>query len=93
MLKKYILYLLLGVLTLSVNAQNFGGGVILGLSSSQVGGDDLSGFHKTGGLIGIFVNNSISKLLSVQMEMTYIQKGSKNPHMNDPKYVNNFNII
>ena len=88
MFKKYIVCLFLGFLTFSVHAQNFGGGIILGLSSSQVGGDNLAGFHKTGGLIGVFANKFISKFLSFQMEMTYIQKGSDNPDMNDYKHVN-----
>tara|TARA_B110000196_G_C20888097_1_gene539967 strand:+ start:121 stop:675 length:555 start_codon:yes stop_codon:yes gene_type:complete len=66
-----------------MQAQNFGGGVILGLSTSQVGGDRLGGFNKAGLLIGVFANKSISEMLSFQMEMTYIQKGSNNPKMNE----------
>ena len=72
-----------------MQAQNFGGGVILGLSSSQVGGDNLAGFNKAGLLIGVFANKSISELLSFQMEMSYIQKGSNNHKMNDPNHPNN----
>jgi len=75
--------ILCGILTKSIHAQSFGGGIILGLSASQVGGDNLAGFHKAGLLTGAFVNRTISLLLSVQMEMTYIQKGSNNPYMND----------
>ena len=44
------------VLSLSKQAQEFGGGIILGLSTSQVGGDNLAGFYKAGLLIGIFAN-------------------------------------
>ncbi|MFQ3332329.1 MAG: hypothetical protein ACI84S_000328 [Thalassomonas sp.] len=88
MLKKFAILLCCGFLTLSNQAQNFGGGVILGLSTSQVGGDDLGGFNKAGVLVGAFVNKSISPLLSFQMEMTYIQKGSNNPDMNDYKSKN-----
>jgi hypothetical protein len=87
MLKKYILCIFLGFLTFSIHAQNFGGGFILGLNSSQVGGDNLAGFHKTGALIGIFANKSISKIMSFQMEMIYTQKGSNNPKMID-EYLN-----
>ena len=88
MLKKLPILLFCGFLTLSNKAQDFGGGVILGLSTSQVGGDDLGGFHKAGLLIGVFANKSISELLSFQMEMTYIQKGSNNPKMHDYKHAN-----
>ena len=83
MLKKFAILLCCGFLTISTQAQNFGGGIILGLSTSQVGGEDLGGFNKAGLLIGIFANKSISGLLSFQMEMTYIQKGSNNPKMNE----------
>jgi len=83
MLKRFAILLFCGFLTISMQAQNFGGGVILGLSTSQVGGDNLGGFNKAGLLIGFFANKSISELLSFQMEMNYIQKGSNNPKMNE----------
>jgi hypothetical protein len=88
MIRKSAILLLCGFLTFNINAQNFGGGLILGLSTSQVGGDNLAGFHKAGLLIGIFANKIISKPLSFQMEMTYIQKGSKNPKINDTEHPN-----
>ena len=88
MLKKFAIILSCGFLTFSIQAQDFGGGVILGLSTSQVGGDDLAGFHKAGLLLGVFANKSITELLSFQMEMTYIQKGSNNPNMNNPEHPN-----
>ena len=86
MKKKFALFIFCGFLTISNQAQNFGGGIILGLSTSQVGGDNLGGFNKAGVLVGAFVNKSISPLLSFQMEMTYIQKGSNNPYMNDSEH-------
>jgi hypothetical protein len=88
MLKKFAIILSCGFLTFSIQAQDFGGGVILGLSTSQVGGDDLAGFHKAGLLLGVFANKSITEILSFQMEMTYIQKGSNNPNMNNPEHPN-----
>ena len=88
MLKKFAILLFCGFLTLSIQAQNFGGGVILGFGASQVGGDNLAGFHKAGLLVGAFTNTSISELLSFQMEITYIQKGSNNPTINDADHPN-----
>ncbi|MDA1009562.1 MAG: porin family protein [Bacteroidetes bacterium] len=88
MIKKFAIILSCGFLTFSIQAQDFGGGVILGLSTSQVGGDNLAGFHKAGLLLGVFANKSITELLSFQMEMTYIQKGSNNPNMNNPEHPN-----
>ncbi len=83
MLKKFAILLFCGFLTLSIQAQNFGGGLIAGIATSQVSGDQLGGFNKAGFLVGAFTNKSISPLLSIQMEMTYIQKGSNNPKMNE----------
>ena len=88
MRKKFALFIFFGFLISNLQAQNFGGGIILGLSTSQVGGDDLAGFNKAGVLAGVFANKSISELLSLQMEMNYIQKGSNNPDMNDYKSKN-----
>ena len=88
MLKEFAILLCCGFLSISIHAQNFGGGIILGLSTSQVGGDNLGGFNKAGVLVGAFVNKTISPLLSFQMEMTYIQKGSNNPNMNKPEHPN-----
>jgi len=88
MKKKFALFIFCGFLISNLQAQNFGGGIILGLSTSQVGGDDLGGFNKAGLLVGVFANKSISPLLSFQMEMTFIQKGSNNPKMNDYEHKN-----
>jgi len=88
MKKKFAILIFCGFLSTSIHAQNFGGGVILGLSTSQVGGDNLAGFNKAGLLAGAFANIPISELLSFQMEMTYIQKGSNNPKMNDAEHSN-----
>ena len=85
---KLALFIFCGFLISNLQAQNFGGGIILGLSTSQVGGDDLGGFNKAGLLVGVYANKSISPLLSFQMEMTFIQKGSNNPKMNDYEHKN-----
>lgn len=62
--------------------------MILGLSTSQVGGDNLAGFNKAGLLAGAFANTPISELLSFQMEITYLQKGSNNPNINNSEHPN-----
>ncbi len=64
-------------------SQNFNGGIILGVNTSQVGGDNLSGFQKIGPIIGIFSNKSITPKLNLQFEMYYIRKGSNNPEINN----------
>ena len=85
MLKKQVLTLLLcfTVFTSISNAQNFGGGIIGGLSISQLSGDQLAGYDKGGILFGFFTNRTIGKKLLGKMELIYIQKGSKNPEKDE----------
>ena len=61
------------------SAQEFNAGVLSGLSTSQVSGDNLGGFNKAGIILGGFVNRKINTALQIQIEMMYIQKGSSNP--------------
>jgi len=61
-------------------AQNISGGFKAGVVGSQISGDRLSGFNKAGPFGGIFAGLPISNDISIQIEMMYIQKGSrKNP--------------
>ena len=60
-------------------AQGFKAGLIGGLSATQVAGDQLSGFDKLGVVGGGFVYTPVSEKSSVQMEIIYIQKGSRKP--------------
>ena len=64
-------------------SQNFKGGVIAGVSTSQVSGDALGGFHKAGLYLGVFTQLPISSISNIKMEMNYIQKGSNNPKISE----------
>jgi len=64
-------------------SQNFKGGVIAGVSTSQVSGDALGGFHKAGLYLGVFTELPISPISNIKMEMNYIQKGSNNPKISE----------
>ena len=55
----------------------FHGGFYGGMSTSQVSGDNLSGFKKVGGYAGAFVNIGFTKSSYLQIEASYIQKGSR----------------
>jgi len=68
----------------NINSQEFNAGIKAGISTSQVSGDNLAGFHKAGLLIGGYVNRNINQLLSLQIEMIFIQKGSSNTNKNFP---------
>ena len=58
-------------------SQEFFGGLILGGTTSQIGGDNRGGYHKVGIVGGAFAGLDISKDLDIQMELKYIQKGSR----------------
>ena len=81
MKKRFAILLCCGFLTISVQAQNFDGGIIAGASTSQVAGDMLGGFNKIGLLAGVYTNLKIKENLKVQLEITYIEKGSSNPNL------------
>ncbi|MBS1763823.1 MAG: PorT family protein [Bacteroidetes bacterium] len=67
----------------SARAQSFRAAVIAGINSSQVSGDELSGFNKAGLLIGGSAILPVSKKSLVEMELLFIQKGSKTPAVKD----------
>jgi hypothetical protein len=77
MLVKYLLILLLFACPVLLPAQRFNGGIIAGGLVSQVDGDTWDGYHKFGFLGGGLVSLRLSSRSSFQMELEYIQKGSR----------------
>ncbi|HNW74682.1 MAG TPA: porin family protein [Bacteroidales bacterium] len=69
-----ILFLLFPLVSFS---QKFNGGILAGGLVSQVDGDTYEGYHKFGFLAGGFVKLQVSPHSSFQLEMEYIQKGSR----------------
>lgn len=76
MKRSFLFILLLGLASLGY-AQRFNGGAVIGLSTSQVAGDKYSGFNKVGPAAGFFVNYRPSAQSALQMELMYMQKGSR----------------
>ncbi|HKL72552.1 MAG TPA: outer membrane beta-barrel protein [Marinilabiliaceae bacterium] len=72
-----IFYFLLFVLSNSLSAQSFKGGVKGGLVASEVSGDELAGLNKFGFFGSAFTMYPISNHSFLQMEVMYIQKGSR----------------
>jgi hypothetical protein len=77
MFKKLTFLLLVSVFSLFVQAQKFDGGVLLGLVGSQVAGDLRGGFDKAGLNAGGWISLGISPKSLLQMELAYVQKGSR----------------
>jgi hypothetical protein len=87
---KYLLsFLILFSVASFSAAQNFKGGLIAGMATSQYDGDTYAGFHRIGVNAGVFINLAIGKKFSWQMELKYVQKGSfqsPSPDPLTPKY-------
>lgn len=62
----------------STSEGNFQGGLRGGIAASQISGDDLSGFHKLGGEIGLYADFPLSDNLrwKIQLELDFVMKGS-----------------
>lgn len=67
---------ILSLLTYTLKAQQFNGGVMGGLTVCKVTGSPAGGWKKVGFLVGGFVNLEISKNSAFQVELEYIQKGA-----------------
>ncbi len=65
----------------SLQAQNIGGGLVLGFNASQIDGDRFGGFQKAGLQLGGFVNYAFSEQVGLQPEILFEQLGSANEQM------------
>jgi hypothetical protein len=86
--KYFLISLLLFLNSFLLVAKEFNGGLIGGLSATEISGDRLEGPNKAGIYAGAFVNRYISEKSSLQMELNFIQKGSR---MN-PDSSNNYSM-
>lgn len=59
-------------------SQNFYGGLLIGISGSQIDGDVQAGYDKAGLLGGVFVGHPIAETWFADAEMYYIGKGAVN---------------
>ena len=73
MSKLLLISFLFSLITFS---QEFRAGIITGINTSQVSGDNLAGFNKLGIRTGVFLNTEIDNLIA-QIELQYINKGSR----------------
>ncbi|MFH0895540.1 MAG: porin family protein [Bacteroidota bacterium] len=76
-MKFRFLFFFLFVSIAGMQAQSFNGGLLGGISASQISGDGLSGFDKAGIIFGGFTRWDFTEKTAFQMEMAYVQKGSR----------------
>ncbi len=81
MIKKLVLWTgLIILISSSASGQEFNGGFLVGVGAAEISGDRLEGPNKAGIYAGAFVNRYFTARSSIQMELNFIQKGSrKNP--------------
>jgi hypothetical protein len=94
--KSFVLVFLM-IFSTAISAQRFNGGIIAGGNVSQLDGDNQPGYHKFGYQAGAFVSLHVSQHSSFQLEMEYIQKGSRYngdtlTHM-DPTFIFRFHYV
>ena len=64
---------------LFAQTNTFTGGLTLGINSAQIQGDGYGGFDKVGPILGGFVATDVGEKWKAQLEISYINKGSKDP--------------
>lgn len=74
---RFILFFLLIFSLSAVRAQKFTGLVTVGINTSQIDGDGLSGFYKSGLMLGGGVALDLHKRWSVNLSVEFMEKGSR----------------
>ncbi len=74
---KNICWIMLLLIPAGLSAQRFTGGLMAGLSASQVDGDSYAGFDKVGLQGGVFVYTLFTENFGAQMEIKYTGKGAR----------------
>ena len=90
----YILIVILFFFSFSLYSQTFGGGIMAGLSASQLDGDNWGGYNKAGLTFGVYSYTRFNKYVDAQIELRYVQKGSKSDNKdNSVFYLSKLNYI
>jgi len=85
---KFACTVLLFVLSNCIAAQKFDAGLLLGLNTSQITGDNFSGYNQPGLIAGIWTARTIGAKSRISMEIQYLPKGSrKNSKPTDATFI------
>jgi len=83
-----ILFVLLSMfLAPKIFSQDFEMGLVGGVDFTQVDGDLSAGYEKFGGQGGLVLTNKFKNDVGFEMQLKYIQKGSRNVHTNQSGYI------
>jgi hypothetical protein len=90
---KKLIFTILGLFSITIiTAQDFSGGLLLGICGSQIDGDDQFHYKKPGLIIGAFVKRPFSEKAGLKIETYYIGKGAvKNDELSDGSVLQIFN--
>lgn len=80
--KAFIVLLFLGYSLIS-SPQNFNGGLLFGLSATQVDGDGHGGYNRAGLAAGVWVGRHILPEIAIRTELKFLQKGSYKQFVDD----------
>ncbi len=91
-MKHYIVILAIVLSSISASAQEFRAGSLVGVSFSQVDGDYFGGYNKAGINLGAFVSRSIGDKWELQLDIAYVQKGSREAPKPDKGRLDDYKI-
>ena len=73
---KRLIFILIMIPTLGFG-QGFGGGLFVGISTTQMLGDNIGGFNKAGFYGGGFTDFRFTPKSTLQLELSFLQRGSR----------------
>ena len=82
-MRRSLFFFFLISLKIGILAQIFHGGILVGISASQVDGDSYAGFNKLGLQGGVFVSTILTEHLEARLEIKYTGRGARNPASDD----------
>lgn len=93
-MKKKIFFLIALFLFLvkNIDAQSFNGGILAGAVTSQVNGDNYSGFHQLGWTAGAYVGLPLGENFNLRVELKYSLFGSHSDVKEELAGMNHYNL-
>jgi hypothetical protein len=86
--RKIVFFLLMAIILLGnvSKAQSFKGIITAGANACQIDGDNLSGFHKPGFMLGMGVERILNERWSILLGVEFMEKGSRTSFKDSIRY-------